>query len=230
MNIIAKSDEKYLVKNTIYRARLNNDGRVYIGQTWNFKKRKYDHEKAITRCKKFNLAMKKYGKESFSWSILCEVWTQEEADTWEDFFISKYYNSTNRKKGFNLKGGGSNGKHCKATKNKISKGNKGKIFSEETKQKMKASAKNKIFTQQHRDKITASLKLRIFSEEHKKRITKSMLNSKHPKCLHMTKSEKEYILINRKNGIHMKTISKLFELNYNKKISLATLYRVIKTN
>lgn len=76
------------------------------------------------RCNKkntvyFHLALLKYPKESFLWEIIDTAKTQEELNEKEIYWI-KYYDSTNRDKGYNLKfGGNSGGTDSEETKKKI---------------------------------------------------------------------------------------------------------------
>jgi len=58
--------------------------------------------------------------------------TQEVADYWEKYFIGRY---DSIETGYNLRDGGSRGKHSQETKEKISIANTGKIRTKETKLK-----------------------------------------------------------------------------------------------
>lgn len=86
----------YLFKNTI-------NGKVYIGQTKNLKKR--CSEGNYRSSPYFYSAIQKYGWEKFSHSILKKGLSLEEADYWEVYYI-KEYQSTNPSYGYNLSQGG----------------------------------------------------------------------------------------------------------------------------
>lgn len=93
-------EEKYVV----YMHRNKINGKVYIGQTKNYKKRCAPGN--YKGCTKFYNAIQKYGWNNFSHSFLKEGLTQQQADFWECFYI-KIFNSTNDAKGYNLSQGGS---------------------------------------------------------------------------------------------------------------------------
>lgn len=102
----------YLLTNKI-----NN--KIYIGQTWNsltlrmgpggcnYKNSTYLYN-----------SIQKYGATNFEYSVLALATSQQEADYLEEKFIIEY-NSTNPDIGYNIKLGGSNGKHSEETKIKI---------------------------------------------------------------------------------------------------------------
>lgn len=103
--------------------------KVYIGQSWNIKHRWVEHKSNAKTGKNnghlYN-ALLKYGVENFSFEVLKEFTTeypevllQKHLDRIESMFI-KYFDSTNRKKGYNKKSGGSHGKHCEETIKKLS--------------------------------------------------------------------------------------------------------------
>lgn len=113
----------YLLSNTI-----NN--KIYIGQTWsplyirmgkdgsNYKNSIYLYS-----------AIQKYGTENFQYKILAECKDQITADVFEEYYIN-WYDTKNSEIGYNLKNGGSAGKHSEETKDKISESIKNKIWSE----------------------------------------------------------------------------------------------------
>ena len=108
---------------------LNNvNGKVYIGQALNSKRRLYKHKYDLRRGKHSNShlqsAWNKYREFNFSFLIV-EKCTEEHLDDAERFWI-KSCDSTNPKKGYNLEDGGTNGyKVLEETKKKISLKNKG---------------------------------------------------------------------------------------------------------
>ncbi len=96
--------------------RINN--KVYIGQSWyelnirmgkngsNYKNSVYLYS-----------AISKYGVENFIYTILEKTFDQIEANRLEEEYIVKY-DSRNHIVGYNIKGGGSLGKHSEETKQK----------------------------------------------------------------------------------------------------------------
>ena len=146
----------YEIKNLINNKR-------YIGQTTlDLDKRCYWNEKSILRNYQHNLyfirSMNKYCFENFERKTLDFSQSQKELDEKEEYYIQRY-NTLNQKFGYNLRHGGSNGKHTKETILKMSENHLdtsgrnnhmyGKHHSEETKNKISETKKGKnkyIFT------------------------------------------------------------------------------------
>lgn len=120
---------------SIYIIRNTQNEKVYIGQTWkSIQKRLYEHKRHCNdikrRSSKLANAMIKYGIEEFYIELLIIANTQEIADYWEIHFINRY-NSISA--GYNIKEGGSYGRHSAESITKMSEAKKGKLFSEEHK-------------------------------------------------------------------------------------------------
>jgi group I intron endonuclease len=98
----------------IYKARNIINNKVYIGKTYNFKKRKREHIYDLKRSSSyFHRAILKYGEENFEWTILENNLSKEDANEKEKFYI-KYYNSyvhAENSNGYNLSFGGDGGSH-----------------------------------------------------------------------------------------------------------------------
>lgn len=97
----------------IYKAVNKTNGKVYVGQTKNSLAYRRDQHIRETRCKThkntyFHDAIQKYGEDNFEFSIIDTADTKEEADEKERYWI-KYYNSTDKKCGYNLVTGGFRG-------------------------------------------------------------------------------------------------------------------------
>lgn len=94
---------------TIYKTTNKINGKVYVGQhkvCSIFAKDNYIGSGG----KRYQNAIKKYGKENFSKEIITIAMSQLEADALEEYYIDKY-DSTNPEKGYNtLKGGQSSGR------------------------------------------------------------------------------------------------------------------------
>lgn len=152
------------------------NGKKYIGQTVNFKKRLKDHlSNKNTNCKKISRAINKYGKENFLFAPLIFCYSQEELNFFEIHYTKKFNTIKN---GYNIRLGGKGGRLNEDTKRKIglaNKGekngmygkpsyNKGKSYSKETLLKMRLAklgkpSKKKDFTvsRETRQKISNSL-------------------------------------------------------------------------
>lgn len=137
----------------IYRYTCEINGKIYIGKTNNPARRKIEHlSSSIKGINYFYNAIRKHGYNNFKFEILEQCSTEEMAYKLEEFYIN-FYNSNNRKNGYNLTTGGEGlqnpsqetlqkmsinaklrvgnknpfygKKHSKETKNKISAANSG---------------------------------------------------------------------------------------------------------
>lgn len=88
----------------------------YIGQTCDLKRRIRQHKNA--KCSPiFANAINKYGFEAFALEILEDELTLEEANLFEELYITEH--NTLTPNGYNLKSGGANNFHSEETKEKI---------------------------------------------------------------------------------------------------------------
>lgn len=95
----------------IYKATNKINGKSYIGQAVNFKKRQYEHlhvrDNRHDPNSIFHTALDKYGNENFDWEILAEIPGKEFANAFEIEMIRKY--GTYKPRGYNLTKGGDGG-------------------------------------------------------------------------------------------------------------------------
>ena len=107
----------------IYKIENKINGHCYIGQSINIEERWREHRNSINTANSWDRsiyqAIRKYGKENFSWEIIEEC-SKEELDNKEIYWIS-YYNSY--KNGYNQTTGGegTHGNGIKITKEQVSK-------------------------------------------------------------------------------------------------------------
>ena len=180
------------------------NGKKYVGQvtTKRFKARqnKWNNLNLPYAGNVINNARKKYGIESFGFEILKEC-EDEELNQWEMYYIKEL--NTKVPYGYNMTdgGGGMSGfTVSEETKQKISKGNKGKTawikgkhHSEETKQKIAEKMKGKKHSEEHKGK-TAWIKGKHHSEETKQKISDTNKNGKLSKpVLQIDKNTNEVI-------------------------------------
>lgn len=95
------------MKYSIYCFTNKVNNKSYIGLTSNLKARKYAHIKSALSGKRnssFHRAMKKYGVENFSLTILETCQSLKEANQAETLYISLF--ETKSPNGYNLTGGG----------------------------------------------------------------------------------------------------------------------------
>lgn len=91
-------------------------------------------------CILFYRAIKKYGWDNFQHDIVTYCLDKETLDAAETYWI-KATRSNEREFGYNLKSGGSRGKHSEETRKKMSDAHKGMKSTEESKKKMSISKK-----------------------------------------------------------------------------------------
>lgn len=136
----------------------SND-KVYIGLTGMMPKERWKDGKGYHKGTYFRNAIDKYGWNNFEHKIIKNNLTKEEASYWEKYYIS-FYNSTDRRYGYNMSSGGENGGHAQTTetrekisKNGYHKGMKGKKHSIDTKIKMSKSRIGRQFTDESKEKM-----------------------------------------------------------------------------
>lgn len=156
--------------------------KCYIGQTTQpLEKRKINHFYSNNKnTYYFYNALKKYGKNTFVWDVLCECSTREELNEKEMYYIKEL--NTLRPNGYNLTlgGGGISGyKHTEETKRKIgekSKGNVhnlGKTHTKEHREKLRISNTGKKRSIESKMNISKGKKGVKFTEDHKRKLSES---------------------------------------------------------
>ncbi len=141
----------------IYKTTNNINGKIYIGQDTKNDDKYYGSGNLI------KYAIKKYGIDNFTKTILHECKSQSELNEMECFYILKY-NTTDRSIGYNISYGGTNGtmlnrKHTDKTKEKMSISMSGKKKSSEHKIKLSDSHTGKKLSDETKEKISATQKL-----------------------------------------------------------------------
>lgn len=92
----------------IYKVTNKINGKIYIGKTNNFEKRKIEHTKYdINDNSIFHRALKKYGEEKFEWEIIDSADNLKEINELEKYYIKKF--STYKTNGYNMTKGGDGG-------------------------------------------------------------------------------------------------------------------------
>lgn len=136
----------------VYKTTNNVNGKVYIGvhSTQNIS------DGYIGSGLIFKRAVKKYGKQSFSYEIVCFCESKEQAFWVEAMLVDKKFVLSDNNYNTNI--GGASGR-------------KGIMHSESTKELMSRSAKGRKFSDDHKSKISLSLTGRKFTETHKNNIS-----------------------------------------------------------
>lgn len=167
------------------------NGRMYIGQSVNPAYRAKQHFWKNSGCVKLRHAIEKYGRDSFSFSVLC--WCADKADANEVEELLIVLGDT-RVSGYNITPGGFGtgagennpffgkshtaefkaklaakrlGKPMAATtREKIANANRGRTMSEATKDKLRARGKSELCS----ERTAAANKARVWSEESKAKL------------------------------------------------------------
>lgn len=172
----------------IYKYKNNINGKIYIGQTCNFTKRKKQHLRSSVNIYDDYLihkAIRKYGIENFSIDILEYCQSKEELNEREMFYI-ELYKSFAKESGYNLTKGGAGMLGKRHSKEFIEKmrqkmiGNqntKGRKLSDEHRAKLskagfgkKCPSRGRKKTDEEKKIMSEKMKGRIFSKEHRNKI------------------------------------------------------------
>ncbi len=158
---------------SIYKITNVINGKAYIGQTCDPRKRFQEHK---TRCHNKHLAraIGRYGIDSFEFEIietLVGPTAQAFIDSREEQAIAAG-DYTNRHNGYNIKPGGANGPHSAETCEKIGACNRGRTRSLETRRKLSESHKGKKLSKESISKRTQTRQAggAWFTAEHKNNI------------------------------------------------------------
>ena len=163
------------------------NGKQYVGQTNDFKRREIEWKclKANYSSGIIDRARKKYGLENWKVEILRECETQDELNKWEIYYIKEL--STKKPNGYNLTDGGfGNSGHIvsEETKKKVSIALKGKYTgekafaygvkrTEEQKQHLREIHLGKKHSEETKKKISEAHKGKRMSDEAKKKISET---------------------------------------------------------
>ena len=128
---------------TIYMHKNKINGKMYIGQTCQKVEYRWENGTKYDQCPVFYRAIQKYGWDNFEHIILKENLTLEEANYWEEYYISYYHTWVDDPQcnGYNLQKGGSN-----------------REIAEETKEKLRQNTLNLWKSEEHREKMSQKMK------------------------------------------------------------------------
>lgn len=154
----------------IYFVEHKDTGRVYVGQTIRpLSKRWIEHQKS-SYCNLLYRAIKKYGKERFDIYPVDYANNQDELNAKEVFYIN-LLNSSSREFGFNLRAGGSHGKHSDESKHKMSVSVRKAYENPEFKAKLSAAKLGVKHAPERVAKVVASLTGKTATDEAKKSLS-----------------------------------------------------------
>lgn len=164
----------------VYKITNKFNKKVYIGQTNDFKRRKWEHNNMFNKGYHENILLQndliKYGKEAFSIEIIKECSSRQELIDEETKYINKY-GGINNDNTYNMQD--------KITANDLMKklnsnGQKGKKLSEEHKKRISITEKNYYANGNHKP---------TFKGKHHTQETKKLLSEKH-KGTHLSEETK----------------------------------------
>lgn len=155
------------------------NGKAYVGQTIQKLSRRMSEHLSMKKNSKKNIklynALRKHGRNSFYFGVICDANDQKSLNEFESHYIVKHNTIEN---GYNLREGGSNGGRLSIeTKQKIGNANRGKKRSEETKLQMSEShlgKKGPAMPPHVREAILKSRLGKTHSAETKQKISLSM--------------------------------------------------------
>jgi group I intron endonuclease len=145
----------------IYKAINKINGKIYIGVTASTVLARIQQHYKINKYL-FGKALRKYGLQSFEFSVIDSALLKEIAFEKEMYWIKSY--NSKAPNGYNLTNGGD--------------GRKGHPITEETRDKLRRSHLGHVHSKDHKDKISKSMKGRSFSDVHKQNLSKSMRGNK----------------------------------------------------
>lgn len=187
----------------IYCAKNIITEKLYIGQTRNtLKKRRQQHElsaknmseETLHYCRGIVNAIRKYGSESFEWSVLRDNVSDDDLDTVEVEEIAKHNSMSPN--GYNLTSGGMAGARSgesrqrmkeyrtgrplsEQTKKRLSESQKGRPKSEETRRRMSIARKGYVTPEETKEKLRAFGRTRVLSPEHKEKLREANTGKRH---------------------------------------------------
>jgi group I intron endonuclease len=151
----------------------------YVGQSWRIEHRFKEH-KYHTCNSHLASAFKKYGINNFYFGIIetfNESVTQKELDEAEAQYIV-CGNLTNPKYGYNMREGGSRGKHNEESRAKVGMSKRGIKLTEEHKAKIRVPLVGRYYSEETRYKIGIAHKNKIVSKETREKQRMSHLGKK----------------------------------------------------
>jgi group I intron endonuclease len=162
------------------------NNKKYIGQSCHLKDRHRRYNGLKFTNDYISNSVDKYGWDNFEFKILlyCGL---DDLDYYECALIA-LYDTMNRKKGYNMIGGGNKNKvYSEELKKKIGDANrgnkawnKGGTISEETKKKISEANKGKKRTKEHCEKLSRANKGKKLSDETRRKMSESTKGENHP--------------------------------------------------
>lgn len=204
--MVSKISCVYKITNTL-------NGKVYIGQTVDYRKRKVGHFSYLRRNAHRNRYLQKsfnkYGESSFKMEIIKEC-AVDELDKLEIYYMRKY-NSIDKTLGYNM----------------VIGGNTNKSFPDYIRQKMSRSQKGRIISEEHRKRIGKWHKGKTISPKDIEKANKTKKNNQiqwgetNPNAV-LTNDDVEKLIKDMLNGLTVEDVMKKY------KCSRQTVYGITR--
>lgn len=143
----------------VYIVRNKKNGKCYVGQTTQPPERRFDqHRRRLTtsHCKALSAAIRRHGADAFEFAVIAAAEDKSALDAAETAAISAHDLLAPR--GYNIKTGGSFGKHSAQTKQRMSLAHKGKPKSSAQIEKFRLRMLGTSPSAETRAKIAAALR------------------------------------------------------------------------
>lgn len=157
------------------------NGKAYIGQSWNIHNRLRDYK---TYCSRSNShlrsAFNKYGMENFYFGVV-ELFPDDVSQSILDAAEDEYIMAGNRMNpifGYNMRRGGSHGKHGEELRRLIAQIQTGRKLSDEHKRKIGEKSKGRYYSPETREKIGAGHRGLKMSAEVRRRLSEAHIGKK----------------------------------------------------
>ena len=162
----------------IYKITNIINSKIYIGQTIRTLDIRINEHLKDSNKNNYPLyrAIRKYGWNNFKVEIIDVDTTQEELNSKEIYWIKEF--NCIVPNGYNIKGGGSNGKHHEETKAKLRLAHIGKHHTEESKAKMSKAWEGRIVSEETKAKMRLATTGKHLSEEAKAKISALQIGRK----------------------------------------------------
>jgi group I intron endonuclease len=160
----------YVIENTV-------NGKIYIGQTGNWKIRKGNHLSSLKHGRHYNEHLQrswdKHGPSAFTFKILVDNLPEQYMDDVERGLVATL-RTMNPDYGYNRESGGNSQKiRSREAIEKSRQSRLGKKASEETKQKMRESRLGKVISDESKNKISMAHKGRKHTEETRRKFSEA---------------------------------------------------------
>jgi group I intron endonuclease len=167
----------------LYKITNTTNGKIYIGQSVNPRSRWYSHKKEAERevpRMVIARAIKKYGSPSFLFELIACCRNQDDANEIETELV-RQYDSRNSDKGYNIALGGMNAPKTEEWKQKISQALMGHEVSQETRDKVSKGNTGKVRSEEFKKGVSAFHAGKEVSEETRQLL--SEINLGNQNCL-----------------------------------------------